>query len=387
MADKFNDMTRNEEGYSLRRLSYPYTAKNSKMFEEDEENININNGNINENIYHNYLNQKEEQKLVCKKIDFQDVPEETNKKKENEKEKEISSDSQLLIPEIMKVYQKAKKFDYSFDLINVNFKDFIHNFSFENDENKNINNIQNNNSNNITNTNSNSNKKKSTNESYSPLSQTCNYSIENNNINNSNQLGKYIILENGKKQINKDLIKCNCKNSNCLKFYCECFSNGKYCNDCPCCNCHNKIEFESLRQEKYKNIISRNPKAILQINSTKKSWTCNCKNSNCTKKYCDCFQNGKSCTSKCKCINCFNKISVTNNNNGKIRRIRGAKKLIQKNLFITPKKKRKIRKNNNQSTADFTGNRNNHNRKNIFKNTIINNKNKSINKKLYVDNL
>ena len=81
------------------------------------------------------------------------------KKKENEKEKEISSDSQLLIPEIMKVYQKAKKFDYSFDLINVNFKDFIHNFSFENDENKNINNIQNNSSNNITNTNSNSNKK------------------------------------------------------------------------------------------------------------------------------------------------------------------------------------------------------------------------------------
>ena len=143
-------MTRNEDGYSLRRLSYPYTAKKSKMFEEDEENININNGNINENIYRNYLNQKEEQKSICKRIDFQDVPEETNKKKE--KEKEIASDSQLLIPEIMKVYQQAKTFDYSFDLINVNFQDFIHNFSFENDENKNINNIQNNSSNNITNT-------------------------------------------------------------------------------------------------------------------------------------------------------------------------------------------------------------------------------------------
>ena len=378
-------MTKNEDGFSLRRLSYPYTAKNSKNLEEDEENIN--NGNGNDNINCNYLNEKEEQKIkiIGKKIDFQNVVEETNKNKD------IIIDSQLLIPEITKILQKVKKFDYNFDLINVNFKDFIRDFSFENDENKNINNIQNNNnSNNITITNS--IKKKSSNESYSALSQTINNSTENNNNNNNNNnisLGKYIYLENGKRQINKDLIKCNCKNSNCLKFYCECFSNGKYCNNCPCCNCNNKIEYESLRQEKYKNIISRNPKAALQINSTKKSWTCNCKNSNCKKKYCDCFQNGKSCTSKCKCINCMNKISITFNNGKikKIKRIRGAKKILQKNLYITPKKKPNKRKNNNQSTADFTDNRNNHNRKNIFKNTTINNKNKQINKKLNMDEI
>ena len=33
---------------------------------------------------------------------------------------------------------------------------------------------------------------------------------------------------------------------------------------------------------------------------------CNCKHSNCRKKYCECFQYGLECSSKCKCLNCFN---------------------------------------------------------------------------------
>ena len=200
--------------------------------------------------------------------------------------------------------------------------------------------------------------RKSRGESFSNSnsSQTVNNTIENNPI----YSGKYIVLENGKKQINKDLIKCNCKNSSCLKFYCECFANGKCCENCPCCNCKNKPEFENLRQEKYKNIIMRNPKAIQQINSTKKSWTCNCKNSNCKKKYCDCFQNGKNCTSKCKCLNCLNKTNNINYSNGnnsgemrKVKRIRGGKKLLKNNKFITPKK-RNGKRSNNQSTEAFT---------------------------------
>ena len=32
---------------------------------------------------------------------------------------------------------------------------------------------------------------------------------------------------------------CNCKNSKCLKLYCECFALGEYCNNCNCLNCHN----------------------------------------------------------------------------------------------------------------------------------------------------
>ena len=124
--------------------------------------------------------------------------------------------------------------------------------------------------------------------------------------------------------------KCTCKNSNCFKLYCECFANGKYCDNCSCLNCKNTIENKELRNQKYEDIISRNPKALQKINSTKRSWTCKCKNSNCSKKYCDCLQNGRCCTSKCKCINCFNKNNTINRNYGnekknKVRRIRGIK--------------------------------------------------------------
>lgn len=332
-------------------MSYPYIKKNLKFLEEDE-NINMNNEN-NENLCENIScnsNKRDEQDNI-------------NKKSENDEEKkEIILENQILIPEIMNIYKKAKKFDYNFELININFKDFIHKFSFENKENRDTTNIPNNYSQ------DNIEKPKFINESISYLSPTINNSIEN--VNNNNYLGKYIILENGKKQINKELINCNCKNSSCLKFYCECFSNGKYCENCLCCNCKNISQYENLRQEKYKNILTRNPKAIYQINSTKKSWTCNCKNSNCTKNYCDCFQNGKSCTSKCRCINCLNKNPHNSNNNnngkGKIRRIRG-KKLLKNNLFLTPKKRSNNNKNNeynkninyNQSTAEFTENNNN----------------------------
>ena len=37
---------------------------------------------------------------------------------------------------------------------------------------------------------------------------------------------------------------CNCKNSKCLKLYCECFSLGEYCNNCNCVNCHNNAQSE-----------------------------------------------------------------------------------------------------------------------------------------------
>ena len=298
-------------------------------------------------------NEKEEKNILNKKLDFNS---ETNNNLNNKNKDKIIFESRALINEINKVCKKVKKFDYNLEAINIDFNDFINHFSFDNNENKNTLNIPNNDIYSFSNDNITQRKSRGESFSNSNSSQTMNNTIENNPI----YSGKYIVLENGKKQINKDLIKCNCKNSNCLKFYCECFSNGKYCNDCPCCNCHNKIEFETLRQEKYKNIIMRNPKAIQQINSTKKSWTCNCKNSNCKKKYCDCFQNGKSCTSKCKCLNCLNKTNNINYSNGnnsgemrKVKRIRGGKKLLKNNKFITPKK-RNGKRSNNQSTEAFT---------------------------------
>ena len=377
LADRFNDITKNDEGYEFRKISYPENIKrNLKFLEEDDD---INNENSNDNISYNSSEKDEE--YNNKKNIF-------TKKEIIEEKKDWVLGSDVLIPEIMKIYQKAKKFDYNIDLINIDFKDFIHNFSFENDENKNTINIPSN-----TNLDNNITRQRYISETFSHSCATLNNSIENNN----NNSGKYIILENGKKQINKESIKCKCKNSSCLKFYCECFSNGKLCEKCPCYNCKNKTEYEDLRQEKYKSILSRNPKAIYQINSTKKSWTCNCKFSNCQKNYCDCFQNGKTCTSKCRCDNCLNKIPNINHINRKtkkIKRIRGNKNILKNSIYLTPKKRNNRKErygkslNNNQSTAAFTENNNSNIVKlNVFNNITNKTKYKEISLKLNMNDV
>ena len=143
--------------------------------------------------------------------------------------------------------------------------------------------------------------------------------MNNNNINDKKLIGiknsnKKLILNPEKKKLEK----CKCKNSQCLKLYCECFSNGRTCKNCDCIGCKNKIENEEMRKNIYNEIILKNPKAIQKIKSIKRSWTCHCKNSNCKKNYCDCFQNKKYCSSKCKCIDCLNK-NLNNNNNKKRR--------------------------------------------------------------------
>ena len=38
--------------------------------------------------------------------------------------------------------------------------------------------------------------------------------------------------------------KCNCKKSKCLKLYCECFSNLRYCESCNCMDCNNTKNHE-----------------------------------------------------------------------------------------------------------------------------------------------
>ena len=32
---------------------------------------------------------------------------------------------------------------------------------------------------------------------------------------------------------------CKCKQSRCVKMYCECFANGSFCQDCNCKSCLN----------------------------------------------------------------------------------------------------------------------------------------------------
>jgi hypothetical protein len=62
-------------------------------------------------------------------------------------------------------------------------------------------------------------------------------------------------MSNGKKN-------CNCKNSRCLKLYCECFASGEYCKNCNCNGCCNNMENESVRKETIAAILERNPVAF-----------------------------------------------------------------------------------------------------------------------------
>ena len=55
---------------------------------------------------------------------------------------------------------------------------------------------------------------------------------------------------------------CNCKNSRCLKLYCECFASGRYCNACNCSNCMNNKDHEQARSKAIETILERNPNAF-----------------------------------------------------------------------------------------------------------------------------
>ncbi len=55
---------------------------------------------------------------------------------------------------------------------------------------------------------------------------------------------------------------CNCKRSNCLKLYCDCFASGEYCVNCNCTGCYNNIENETSRAAAVRAILDRNPTAF-----------------------------------------------------------------------------------------------------------------------------
>ncbi|KAJ1384364.1 Tesmin/TSO1-like CXC domain [Sesbania bispinosa] len=120
--------------------------------------------------------------------------------------------------------------------------------------------------------------------------------------------------------------RCNCKKSKCLKLYCECFAAGVYCIEpCSCQDCFNKPIHEDTVLQTRKQIESRNPLAFApkvirnsdsapeigdDPNKTPASARhkrgCNCKKSNCLKKYCECYQGGVGCSISCRCEGCKN---------------------------------------------------------------------------------
>ncbi|CAD8071198.1 unnamed protein product [Paramecium primaurelia] len=95
---------------------------------------------------------------------------------------------------------------------------------------------------------------------------------------------------------------CNCKKSQCLKQYCDCFANGQVCSEnCNCVGCFNNSLNNSQRKEAKLQIKARDPGAFKQAFKG-----CNCKKSGCQKKYCECFQNNLQCTHQCRCEGCVN---------------------------------------------------------------------------------
>ncbi|PKU76684.1 protein tesmin/TSO1-like CXC 3 [Dendrobium catenatum] len=125
---------------------------------------------------------------------------------------------------------------------------------------------------------------------------------------------------------NEGCRRCNCKKSKCLKLYCECFAAGVYCVEpCSCQGCLNKPVHEETVLTTRKQIESRNPLAFApkvirtsehdqemgeESNKTPASARhkrgCNCKKSNCLKKYCECYQGGVGCSFSCRCEGCKN---------------------------------------------------------------------------------
>ena len=127
-----------------------------------------------------------------------------------------------------------------------------------------------------------------------------NQSSSNDLNSSSNENNKCTYFQSKKinlfeKRENVDKPCCCCTKTKCIKKYCECFANNRYCKDCHCIDCKNKLIY--LNNNNIKDI----PENEIIF--------CTCSKSNCNKKYCECYKYGKKCNDKCRCVNCLNNIS------------------------------------------------------------------------------
>ena len=110
---------------------------------------------------------------------------------------------------------------------------------------------------------------------------------------------------------------CNCKRSNCLKLYCDCFQSGLHCGSmCNCQSCKNLPgpDFCAKRTQAILVTLDRNPNAFRprtltlgELQKKERGLTgCNCKKTLCLKKYCECFHAMVYCSEHCKCSLCNN---------------------------------------------------------------------------------
>jgi hypothetical protein len=160
-------------------------------------------------------------------------------------------------------------------------------------------------------------------------------------------------------------VKCTCTKTGCNKKYCYCFSKGILCDGCECKNCENCIpgskpvsSISNLQNEENEEYN----KEEIQINKPQRV-ICNCTKSNCMKKYCECFKQGFKCNSLCRCLDCKNKIYISNLND------------FNENKNINNINMNNTNPNYNLNTNIQNNNSNNNHNSSFLSNDLINNNN------------
>lgn len=100
---------------------------------------------------------------------------------------------------------------------------------------------------------------------------------------------------------------CMCRQSKCIKLYCDCFRGQRYCTtDCSCAACENVLDNEGKLATIREAVLARNQDAFLQTKKSSETLKCSCSKSRCLNRYCECIRAGRLCTNACRCNECNN---------------------------------------------------------------------------------